>query len=158
MSYNPYILNGSTGVADSTPVVIAANQAYYLPVVHGGVGSSNYVSGATTMGGIAAQSHTPIQLITGAVGSYIYVTSVQAYSAFNFTLALWASTNGSSFTPLTYITFPANSGFALTFPAPIRLPISASLYFGPVTSSLGATGPAAAQVIYVSAQGNSFTV
>lgn len=160
MSYNPYISNGATGAAFSTPITIAADQAHYLPVIHGNVGPSNYIAGATTVGGtLAAAPHTPVVLIAPVTGSYLYITSVQVHFPNGGTVALWSSTNGTSFRPLTYVTSPANAGFNLSFPCPIRLPISAGLYFSAANpSTLGATGLIQGSLIYASAQGNKFTV
>lgn len=163
MSYNPFIVDGATGISNSTPVVIATDQSYYLPCVHGGVNLSNIAQGATWFGLAATgQSYQRVKLLNAASGNYLYITSFQvANSGYTGLVELASSSDGTTFKQHMIIGYTATTtvGMSFTFSVPLRLPLNSSLYFGPLRSStLGATGTIANQIIYASAQGNTFTV
>lgn len=138
MSYFPYNLDGATGIAFSTPASLANNHDWAIPTASVPLqnakplgttltsadtyvnvfGSTGFTSSNTIL--------TPLTVIAGVTGTYIYITSIQTTTPTTGTAAagsgyitLYAGQDSTAI--LAYVPVYAGAGSCLNFSSPLRV-------------------------------------
>lgn len=130
MPYYPKNLLGATGMANSTPVVIATNQITPTPTilnipVNGQTGATKQVTGTTfsTTNGVAGA--TAISAV--GVSNFLHITSFQFtnFGSVNDNVNIYFGSGAAQY-PIMQFTISPTSTFMYNFATPLRAPVSNS--------------------------------
>lgn len=124
MAYFELNPNGATGVANSSPITLANNHSYPLPigVVTSGNISASLVSGSTGM----TSSGVTYTVIPASTGKYVYVTSIVVINA-SSTASIQTVFKNGVVDHIAACSTPGNGLSTLNFPTPLKLNLNVAL-------------------------------
>lgn len=147
MAYFELNPNGATGVSNSSPITLATDHIYPLPIstTPAGAISGNVVSGST---GIMTTSTVTI-IPAPAAGKFLYVTSISVMNTTAVNTIHTVFSNGF-INHIAACSTPNNGLSILNFPTPLKLSAATALT---ATQNGGVIAAAASPGVYVTATG-----